>query len=365
MARATTPLTPVRAGPRLVAAPPMARPTIEQVADQAGVSVATVSRALRGLPNVATTTRARVAAVAREIGYRADPAAVRLASGRSRTVGVVVPMLNSWYFANVVAGVEAVCAAEGYDLLVVCQPPGDSSGTPAPTRSIERRVDGLVYVDVPLRTEDVAVLAAAGVGVVTIGQRVGPFSSVWVDDEHIGRLAGDHLLDLGHRRVGVVGADDGWPKPYDVPTRRATGIRAAFAARGLTIDPMLLETGEFTVEGGAGAAHRLLSLPRPPTAIIALSDEMAFGVLGVARTLGLSVPDDLSVIGVDDHDASVILGLTTIRQDVTDHGALAARALLSHLDDDHRVADRLVGRFELVTRGSTAAPVLDRRGVSM
>jgi len=356
MARLPTPLTSVRAGPRLVPAPPMARPTIEQVADRAGVSVATVSRALRGLPNVAPTTRARVAAVAREIGYRADPAAVRLASGRSRTVGVVVPMLNSWYFANVVAGVEAVCAAEGYDLLVVCQPPDHPGGAPVPMRSIERRVDGLVYVDVRLRTEDVAVLAAAGVAVVTIGQRVGPFSSVWVDDERIGRMAADHLLDLGHRRIGVVGADDMWPQAYDVPTRRSAGIRAAFTARGLALDPTLIETGEFTVDGGTDAARRLLSLPQPPTAIIALSDEMAFGVLGAARTLGWSVPDDLSVIGVDDHDASVVLGLTTVRQDVTDHGARAARALLLHLGEGDRDADRLVGRFELVERFTTAPP---------
>lgn len=354
MARSPTRPTPLRVGPTLVSATPTARPTIEQVADQAGVSVATVSRALRGLPNVAPTTRARVAAVAREIGYRADPAAVRLASGRSRTIGVVVPMLNSWYFASVIAGVEAVCTAEGYDLLVVCEPgAGPLAGPAAPTRSIERRVDGLVYVDVRLRTEDVATLTAAGVDVVTIGQRVGPFSSVWIDDELIGRVAAEHLLGLGHRRIGVIGADDGLPAAFDVPARRTHGIRAALATHGLTLDPTLTETGEFTVDGGADAARRLLSLDRPPTAIIALSDEMAFGVIVAARDLGRAIPGDVSVIGVDDHEASVALGLTTVRQDVTDHGAQAARALLSHLADAGRDADRLAGRLELVVRCST------------
>ena len=105
------------------------RSTIEHVAIAAGVSVATVSRALRGLPNVAVPTRARVEAAARELDYRADPHASRLAAGRSRTVAVVVPLINSWYFSNVVAGVEAVCADDGYDLLVVTAP------TPARART--------------------------------------------------------------------------------------------------------------------------------------------------------------------------------------------------------------------------------------
>lgn len=331
-----------------------ARPTIEQVAERAGVSVATVSRALRGLPNVAPTTRARVATVAREIGYRPDPAAARLASGRSRTIGVVVPILNSWYFANVVAGVEAVCAADGYDLLVVCQPSTASvAGPGSPAHSLERRVDGLIYVDVRLRTEDVATLAAAGLDVVTIGQRVGPFSSVWVDDERIGAMAADHLLALGHRRIGVIGVDHGLPAVFDVPARRLDGIHAALDARGLALDPALVETGEFTVEGGADAARRLFDLPRPPTALIALSDEMAFGAIGAVTASGFRVPGDVSIIGVDDHDASVAFGLTTVRQDVTNRGALAARALLSRLDREPGTTVRLSGRVELVVRATT------------
>ncbi|MFV0306309.1 MAG: LacI family DNA-binding transcriptional regulator [Desertimonas sp.] len=354
MARSTGRPTPLRTGPRLVPNP-LTRPTIEQVATQAGVSVATVSRALRGLANVAPTTRARVANVAREIGYRPDPAAARLASGRSRTIGVVVPILNSWYFANVVAGIEAVCAADGYDLLVVCQPSADSvAGPGSPAHSLERRVDGLIYVDVRLRTEDVALLAVAGIDVVTIGQRVGPFSSVWIDDERIGSLATEHLLSLGHRRIGVIGVDDGFPGVFDVPSRRLTGIREALAAHRVVVEPLLMETGEFTVDGGAEAARRLLGLPQPPSALIALSDEMAFGAIGAIRDAGGAVPDDVSVIGVDDHDASVAFGLTTIRQDVTDHGALAARALLSHLGDGGHDTVRLPGRFQLVVRSTTA-----------
>jgi LacI family repressor for deo operon, udp, cdd, tsx, nupC, and nupG len=353
MPRQTGSPTPIR---RAAVAEPgtLPRPTIEQVARRAGVSVATVSRALRDLPNVAPATRERVASIARDLGYRADPFATRLASGRSRTVAVVVPMINSWYFANVVAGAEAVCAAEGYDLLVLCLPAARSR-TEAITASasLERRVDGMVFAEVPLRTEDVAALAASGLGVVTIGQRVGPFSSVVVDNAGIGALAARHLLDLGHERVAVVGAQADDPTSFDVPGLRIDGIRAAMAERGVVLDDELVDFGEFTVEGGAAAAERLLGRPVPPTAVIALSDEMAFGIMATARSRAIAIPDDLSVIGVDDHDAAGAVGLTTVRQHVPDHGALAARALLQHIDDRSRPPDRLTDAFELVARDTT------------
>jgi len=354
MARLSGPPTPLRRGPTLVAGGSSpGRPTIEQVAERAGVSVATVSRALRGLPNVAPTTRARVAATAREMGYRADPLAARLASGRSRTIGVVVPMINSWYFASIVAGIEAVCAEDGYDLLIVCRPTPEQTSRTA-MASLERRVDGLVFVEVPLRTEDVAMLAASGVAVVTVGQRLGPFSSVIVDNGGIGRMAADHLLDLGHRRIGVIGAQSELPAAFDVPRQRIDGVHDAMRARNIDLDPALIEMGEFTVEGGAAAGERLLRSVRPPTAIVALSDEMAFGAVAVARELGLSVPADVSVIGVDDHDAAAAVGLTTIRQNVGRQGALAARALLSGLADGSHVPARLSDDVELIVRETTA-----------
>ncbi len=346
--------TPIRRGASTPGSLPPPRPTIEQVARQAGVSVATVSRALRGLPNVAPGTRERVATIARDLGYRADPFATRLATGRSLTVGVVVPMINSWYFANVVAGAEAVCATEGYDLLVLCLPAARSrSEAITAAASLERRVDGLLFVEVPLRTEDVAALAASGLGVVTIGQRVGPFSSVIVDNAGIGRLAANHLLDLDHRRIAVIGAQADDPASFDVPALRIDGIRHALAARGVALDPALVDFGEFTAEGGAAAAHRLLTGPEPPTGIIALSDEMAFGAMATARQLGVRVPEELSIIGIDDHDAAAAVGLTTIRQHVHDHGAVAARALLDHFGDATRPPDRLTDAFELVPRETT------------
>ena len=138
------------------------RSTIEHVATAAGVSVATVSRALRGLPNVAVSTRARVEEVARELKYRPDPAASRLAAGRSHAIAVVVPLINSWYFSNVVAGAEAVCAEDGYDLLVLTAPNAVTRRQAVDTAAaLDRRVDGLIFVEVALETDDVADLGRA------------------------------------------------------------------------------------------------------------------------------------------------------------------------------------------------------------
>ncbi|MBA3605740.1 MAG: LacI family DNA-binding transcriptional regulator, partial [Acidimicrobiia bacterium] len=183
------------------------RSTIEDVASGAGVSVATVSRALRGLPNVAVSTRSRVEEVARELNYRADPAASRLAAGRSRTIAVVVPMINSWYFSNVVAGAEAVCAEVGYDLLILTAPDTAARQNVVTTAAaLDRRVDGLIFVEVALPPDELVELGRHRLGVVTVGQQTMTFPSVHVDNMAVGETAVGHLVQLGHRRIGIVGA---------------------------------------------------------------------------------------------------------------------------------------------------------------
>lgn len=340
--------------PATPSVPDFERSTIEHVASAAGVSVATVSRALRGLPNVAVSTRARVEKVAQELHYRADPAASRLAAGRSRTIAVVVPMVNSWYFANVVAGAEAVCAEDGYDLLVLTAPSAaERQKVVASANALDRRVDGLIFVEVALTGSEVADLSRRRLGVVTIGQETSEYPSVRVDNVAIGRIAVEHLVGLGHERIGIIGALAEEPAIFDVPGQRIAGAEQALAAVGLTLDPALVGRGEFTVEGGHRASLELLDRPDRPTAIFALSDEMAFGAVIAARDLGLEIPGDVSLIGVDDHEVAVVLGLTTVRQRVVEHGAIAARALLTHLEGDAPPIEHVIGEPELVVRGST------------
>ncbi len=330
------------------------RSTIQDVAVAAGVSVATVSRALRGLPNVAVSTRARVEAAARDLNYRPDPYASRLAAGRSRTVAVVVPFINSWYFANVIAGVEAVCSDDGYDLLVLTAPsPTARATTVTETFGLDRRVDGLIFVEVALGDDDVAELERLRLGVVTIGQRTAPFPSVNVDNVAVGRMAVEHLVELGHRRIGVLAGQAEDPVNFDVPGDRIAGARAALAAAGLEIDPELIASGQFTVEGGHHAASTLLMRRPLPTALFALSDEMAFGAVIAARELGIDIPGDMSLIGVDDHEVAGVVGLTTVRQRVVEHGARAAAALLRTLGGEGGEPYHEVRPSELVVRRST------------
>jgi LacI family repressor for deo operon, udp, cdd, tsx, nupC, and nupG len=330
------------------------RSTIEQVAHAAGVSVATVSRALRGLPNVAVTTRARVEEVARELNYRADPAASRLAAGRSQTVAVVVPHINSWYFANVVAGAEAVCAEDGYDLLILTAPnPASRHKVVTTANALDRRVDGLIFVEVALTNKDVVDLGQRRLAVVTVGQETDVCSSVRIDNVAIGRIAAEHLVSLGHERIGILGGQAEEPNVFDVPGQRIQGAEEALTDAGLPLERSLIAPGDFTVEGGHQAAHDLLARDDRPTAIFALSDEMAFGAFIAARELDLDIPGDVSLVGVDDHEVAVVMGLTTVRQRVVEHGAMAARALLRRLagaehDSEHRVAD-----VDLITRRST------------
>jgi DNA-binding LacI/PurR family transcriptional regulator len=330
------------------------RSTIQDVAAVAGVSVATVSRALRGLPNVAVSTRARVEAAARGLNYRPDPYASRLAAGRSRTVAVVVPFINSWYFANVIAGAEAVCSDDGYDLLVLTAPsPAARATTVAETFGLDRRVDGLILVEVALDGDDIAELARLRLGVVTIGQRTAPFPSVNVDNVAVGRTAAEHLAALGHTRIGVLAGQAEDPVNFDVPGDRIAGARAALAAAGLRLEPDLIASGQFTVEGGHQAASMLLTRRPLPTALLALSDEMAFGAVIAAHELGIDIPGDISLVGVDDHEVAEVMGLTTVRQRVVEHGARAAAALLRTFGGDGTEPFHEECPTELVVRRST------------
>ncbi len=330
--------------------------TIEDVAGEAGVSVATVSRALRGLPNVAASTRDRVMAAAELLDYRPDPNASRLANGRSGAVAVAVPMLNGWYFSQVVAGVEAIVKEAGFDLLV--HGVGDeearvrflSGKTP-----LGNRVDGLVLVDLRVSDVEADALAAAGVVAATVGFETPHFSSVVLDDVAVARTAVDYLLELGHRRIGIISGISDDRLRFVVPERRYQGYSEALQAAGIAVDPDLQQAGDFSIQGGAEAMTALMKLDDRPTAVFAMSDEMAFGAIQIARSNGLSVPGDVSLVGVDDHDLAPVMNLTTIRQEVIDHGAVAARLLLNALEEPTDEAVHRTSPFELIVRSTAAS----------
>ena len=333
------------------------RTTIEDVAAAAGVSVATVSRALRGLPNVATATRERVSTIAEQMSYRADPAASRLATGRSRSIAVVVPLLSGWYFSQVVSGAEAICAVTGYDMIVVgVSDDAARRSLVDAAASIHRRVDGVIFVEIPLSDSDVASLDQRGLRVVTVGQTTDRFPSVGVDDVRVGELATSHLVDHGHTRIGLIGDQRVNPLGFVVPMMREEGYLRSLRRAGIEPDAGLHVAGSFSLMGGKTAMAELMQLPVPPTAVFAMSDEMAFGALLALKEAGRTAPRDLSIVGVDDHDLSVVVGLTTVRQSVPDHGSCAARLLINQLEGLPSAAERHDGGIELIERETCSMP---------
>ena len=327
---------------------------IDDVARAAGVSTATVSRALSGRGPVSTTTRDRVLAAAERLGYVVSAAASSLATGRARAVGVLVPFLDSWFFSTVLAGISDALVREGYDITLY-----SVSADPTDRRRVfddhlrRRRIDAVITIAIEMDAAESALLRSLDVPVVSIGGPNPLLTTLTVDDRAVGRLATDHLIALGHRRVTHIGADPTIDAGSSVPELRRRGFIETMGAIGAHA---VFEPADFTIEGGSAAATRVLRGDAPPTAIFAASDEMAIGAILAARDAGLRVPDDLSIIGVDGHELGRWFGLTTVDQFARGQGERAAEAVLAELDGADPAPGLGTLPFELVDRGSTAPP---------
>ena len=332
-------------------------PSIEDVAAEAGVSVATVSRALRGLPNVAEATRSRVEDVAERLNYRADPSAARLATGRTQLVEIATPTVDGWYFSRFLAGAIDELMHAGYETIArPVESPEEREEFLADPAQLKKRVDGVILVDLNIPDEVATQLHDAGVRTVTAGFSTRRFPSVLIDDVRVGHLATSHLIELGHTRIGLISGEPNHPLAFSVPGLRLAGYSAALGEHGLRIDPTLEESGKFTAQGGRIAMERLLTRPDPPTAVFAMSDEMAFGAWRAINDAGLQWPDDMAVVGVDDHELAEMVDLTTIRLSPRDMGAAAARRLMELIDGVECPDTELESRLdvvELVARAST------------
>ena len=332
--------------------------TIGDVAKAAGVSVATVSRALRGLDRVSPRTRDRVLAAATELHYVASPAATSLVSGRTRGVGVITPYFNRWFFATVVSGIEKVLREEGYHVLL-CDLEGHTFDTRLPITQtmLWKRADGAIILNVPPVPGERSVLDRLGLPVVTVGNRQPGWPSVRIDDGAAMALATRYAIDLGHRDIGYAGTVPASITHLQTPYDRREAFAKVMSDHGLVCPPEWTLECDWTAAGAAAHADRMFALPQVPTCVIAASDEMAFGVLSAARRHGFRVPEDVSVIGIDDHIHAEIFDLTTVRQDVEAQGRRAGQIMMDALRG--RGSDTVVDEVldvELIVRGSTAAP---------
>ncbi|HEX2903916.1 MAG TPA: LacI family DNA-binding transcriptional regulator [Jatrophihabitans sp.] len=326
--------------------------SIEDVAKLAGVSIATVSRSLRGLPDVATATRDRVLAAAQELDYVASPFAARLASGRSSTLGVVVPFVNRWFFAEVLGSVESVLSKANYDLLLHNLADSDGRARFFSNLPVRKRVDAVLVVSLALTDDEVAALKTLDLPVGVLGVKHPGMFSVRIDDVAAARVAVEHLLSLGRRRIALIGGDTADPMRFTPPHHRGTGYRQALIEAGIEPDPAMEVLGYFTVDGGEKAMLELLALPQRPDAVFAESDEMAYGAMRAIRRRGLRIGEDIAVIGFDDHATADLMDLSTVRQPVAEQGAVLAQELLDSLSGAVEPSD-LVLDTELVVRGST------------
>ncbi len=324
---------------------------MEDVARQAGVSVATVSKVVNGRYGVSQATIERVSGVVDELGYETSLGARSLRSHRTNVIGVLVAEFEP-FSSELLKGVSEAIGPSGYDLLAFSG--GRGGGAVGWERRSLSRLGGTL-IDGAIIVTPTVVDARDGVPVVAIDAHTGPSGVPTVDADNFAGavLATDHLLGLGHRRIALVG---GRPD-LESARLREKGFRHAMRRAGVTIDEQLVTMGDYRATTAEAPARALLTLPEPPTAIFAANDLSAIRTMDVARELGMSVPDDLSVIGFDNVPESALAHppLTTISQPLHDLGATALAMLLGMLQGDQPASTHVTLPTELVERLSCRA----------
>jgi DNA-binding LacI/PurR family transcriptional regulator len=333
--------------------------TIRDVARLAGVSEATVSRALRDLRHVAPETAETVRAAADRLGFVPSRNAAALATGRPKVVSVVTPTLVSWFYSSTLEGVDGVLREAGWATsLIDLAEDGGSRRRLTEAELHAGQASAHVVIGFGLDEAEQAVLRNVPDPVVTVGGRFAGVRGIGIPEADAARLAVGHLLSLGHRRIGHVGGDREPGLNESVVGARRDAWSSMLLEAGITPAADWFASGGLQLEASRDAALRLLSRPDRPTAIFAATDEAAFGVLLAAQRLGLRVPQDLSVAGLDDHAFSAASGLTTVRQSPMEQGARAAALLLSDLGARRGPVSTAPAPVELVVRATTGPPAL-------
>ena len=331
---------------------------LSDVARRAQVSKATASRALSGRGYVSEETRDRVVSAAAEIGYVVSSNAASLVTGQTRNVGVVIPHINRWYFAEVLEGIESALIAAGYDLTLYRL----SDDAIARRRVFEyflvrKRVDAVIAVGIEPTAHEVSLLHSLRVPIVGLGGPVDGIATISVDDAEVAALATDHLISLGHRQIMHIGNEQTNEVDFRTHADRLVGFQRAMTAAGL--DPSAHRRTEFTIAGGYATGLAVLADPRHrPTAIVAGSDEVAIGVIVAARQLGITVPGQLSITGIDGHELAAMFDLTTLAQNPSTQGAVAVDLVMDELLGTAPPPERTWRPYPVVleVRGSTTAP---------
>ncbi len=333
--------------------PPRSRVTIRDVAAQAGVSVATVSKVLNQRYGVSAETFARVTAVIKELGYEASLVAQSLRNHRTNVIGILVADIEP-FSTELLKGTADAIRGTGFELVVYSA--GGRTGDPQGweqrylTRLSGTLVDGAVLV-----TPAVDLEGLPGTPVVAVDPHTGRAALPTVDSDnlHGGQVATEHLLELGHRRIALLtGRED-----LKSAQQRETGYRRALVAAGVPVDETLIRRGEYDHDVAAGSARELLNAPNRPTAVFAANDITAIATIETALELGLRVPEDLSVIGFDNIPESALCTppLTTVQQPIREMGRRAITLLVRLINGEEPEDTHITLGTELVVRQSTRA----------
>lgn len=323
--------------------------TIRDVARHAGVSFKTVSRVINGEPAVRKEMRERVQVAIRELGYQPTLAARQLAGHKSYIISLIAPRVAASYIARIMIATAAECRAVGYHLnMEVIDVAHDRDPVESDDKvSFSVKPDAVILIP-PFADHAglIGQIESEGLPLVRIAAVGGGYGTrLAVNDENITVALIEHLLELGHRRIGIVAP----ASPKLASQTRVLGYRRALLAAGITPDPALEVRGDFTFASGAAAATQLMALPQRPTAIFAASDDMALGVMAEAQRLGYRIPDDLAVAGFDDSPQSRLVypALTTVFQPIAEMARAAVHAAIGRELENFHV------RHELRLRGST------------
>jgi LacI family transcriptional regulator len=331
--------------------------TLEDIAKRVGKSITTVSRALHGYEDVSPETKVLVRSVAEEMGYTPSTHAQRLQKRRSDTLGLILPTFGPRFadpfFGEFIAGVGNMAASLGYDLLVSTRPPGELDMETYRNNIKSGRVDGFILVRTRRQDLRIEYLLEVDFPFVAFGRSEASESFPLVDeDSELGmRMLATHLLELGHRRIACING----PNYLNFTHQRRKGVENEMARWGLAIDPSLQREGNLSQSDGYKLTQELLALPKPPTAIVACNDMMAFGAMSAAQERSLVVGKDISITGFDDIPMSEYSHppLTTLRQPIYEIGSMVCDMLIKVILGHELTQKSIIIKPDLVVRQST------------
>ena len=336
--------------------------TIHDVAVRAGVSATTVSHVVNGTRPVSPQLSERVQRAMRDLGYQPNALARSLRRKQTHTIGLIVPDNSNTFFAEMAHSVEYAAYGIGH-AVVLCNSDDDAEREALYLDLLlKRQVDGIVLVAAATSSDAMRALVERGPPLVVVDRDLANPANdcVLTDHEAGGYAASEHLAQLGHKRIACIAG----PSDLESSAGRVAGYRAALRAAGLRVDTSMIVRGDFRDHSGYVAAQKLLKRADPPTAIFACNDLMAIGAMAAVRDAGLSVPEDVSVVGFDDIHIAGYLNppLTTIAQPTTELGRVATELLLQRMQDRTLPPRRVMLRNRLIIRRTTASA--PRRSIS-